>query len=328
MDSHDERRAVVNVGHELERRGWTLFGYHKDESDIMTDYFHPASWDGVATHPSRPGVVVCVRAWAKDRSGRHETEQVAIETGLCPKCGGTGEWPGGLTYQEARENPAKQHWLDYIAETSQGRGLALLPSVVSPVHYINYGRPKCLYCSGDGHTYRYEDRETGVVWPTFQSTPKGRAWHVEVAGKIVASGTGLNRCANWNDRAGEATGVKALVDDIEAAADRAGRSGTTAPPPSDPSAPGAPGTFEVKHERDWTWLTFSGKPDEAVREALKSTFGARFSGKRMAWYITQHVGRAEIEAAIAGDRKRLAELQAARYEQAAIQAMERACGIA
>ncbi len=45
----------------------------------------------------------------------------------------------------------------------------------------------------------------------------------------------------------------------------------------------------VAHDRDWTWIYFPGKPDEDVREALKSQFGARFSGKRVAWYIQSHV---------------------------------------
>jgi len=53
-------RAVVRIGEELRNRGWTLFGYHEDRSDMQTDYYAPASWDGVATHPELSGTVVCV----------------------------------------------------------------------------------------------------------------------------------------------------------------------------------------------------------------------------------------------------------------------------
>jgi len=52
--------AIVRIGLELQNRGWTLFGYTEDQSDIRTDYYAPASWQGVATHPDHPGVVVCV----------------------------------------------------------------------------------------------------------------------------------------------------------------------------------------------------------------------------------------------------------------------------
>lgn len=48
-------------------------------------------------------------------------------------------------------------------------------------------------------------------------------------------------------------------------------------------------TFSVTHERDWTWITFDQKPPEDVRETLKNKYSARFSGKRQAWYICEHI---------------------------------------
>jgi len=53
----EKRRAVANIGEELARRGWKLHGYHEDQSDMMTDYWCPSSWDGVAT---KDGFIVCV----------------------------------------------------------------------------------------------------------------------------------------------------------------------------------------------------------------------------------------------------------------------------
>jgi hypothetical protein len=61
MHHTDQRRAVARVGHELERRGWTILGYKEDRSEAMTDYYDPERWDGVATHPDRAGFVACVR---------------------------------------------------------------------------------------------------------------------------------------------------------------------------------------------------------------------------------------------------------------------------
>jgi hypothetical protein len=61
MHYTEQRRAVARVGHELERRGWTILGYKEDRSDAMADYYDPERWDGVATHPDRAGFVACVR---------------------------------------------------------------------------------------------------------------------------------------------------------------------------------------------------------------------------------------------------------------------------
>lgn len=56
----EKRTAVANIGRELRRLGWTLWGWKDDESDPMTDYYSPASWQGIATHPDHPGTVVAV----------------------------------------------------------------------------------------------------------------------------------------------------------------------------------------------------------------------------------------------------------------------------
>lgn len=47
-------------------------------------------------------------------------------------------------------------------------------------------------------------------------------------------------------------------------------------------------TVNLEVERDWTWLTFSAKPCEAVRAALYA-HGGRWSKRRGAWYFTRIV---------------------------------------
>jgi 16S rRNA G1207 methylase RsmC len=53
-------------------------------------------------------------------------------------------------------------------------------------------------------------------------------------------------------------------------------------------------SITVTHDRDWTWLKFADKPDETTREILKS-HGGRFSGKRVAWYFTEHIEEDQIK---------------------------------
>ena len=58
----EKKRALARIGAELQRRGWTIYGYDPGESDPMTDYFRAASWDGVAVFEDQyPGVVACVQ---------------------------------------------------------------------------------------------------------------------------------------------------------------------------------------------------------------------------------------------------------------------------
>jgi hypothetical protein len=67
-------RAVARIGAELRKRGFIVHGYTEDQSDPMTDYYAPASWKGVATHPDHPDVVVCVDVsdyLVRDKSNQH-----------------------------------------------------------------------------------------------------------------------------------------------------------------------------------------------------------------------------------------------------------------
>jgi hypothetical protein len=69
----ERQKARTRIGEELQRRGWKIFGYTEDKSDPMTDYYAPTSWDGVATHPDHPNVVVCVDVidyLIRDKSGQ------------------------------------------------------------------------------------------------------------------------------------------------------------------------------------------------------------------------------------------------------------------
>jgi hypothetical protein len=49
MNYYEKRQAKVILAKLLEAAGYTLHGYKPDTSDIMTDYFSPAFWDGIAT---------------------------------------------------------------------------------------------------------------------------------------------------------------------------------------------------------------------------------------------------------------------------------------
>lgn len=205
----ERRSAITRIGEELRRRGWTIHGYTEDRSNMMVDYYAPASWDGIATHPDRPGIVVCVDV---------------------------------RTFTQER--------------------------------------------------YRGQDDDHPLVC---HATPKGKTWHVELDGQVIKRGVGLRGCADWDQvlEGGKETAQRAvwqLVSQIETAVvnwSGSGAFGEAAAAVLD-SENGDEG-YQVEHDRDWTWLRFADKPPESIREILKSRLGARWSRKRQAWYVKQHV---------------------------------------
>jgi hypothetical protein len=286
MDYLERKRAQINIGHALQKRGWTLWGYHAEESDPMADYRAPASWLGVTTHTDHPGVVTCVVVSDTHRSGWLEPEEEYRAAGPCTKCDGTGIWPGGLSYAEAVAQPERQHFAAYCAERNSE---PMFLSAVSPLHYHDDGSPRCLVCNG--RKFRYECVTTGQKqWPVFHQTPRGRAWHVESGGTIRQSGTGLQAAASYSG--GEAAAER-IADEIVSAV----RSLQPAAQASRAAATDL-GACQLMHDRDWTWLKFDTKPSDAVREALRQQLGASFSAKRMAWYTRRHVEADEVRIVI------------------------------
>lgn len=61
MSTYYEYRDVgVMIAHKLMAMdGWEVFGYHADHSDMMTDYYDPAYWNGIATKNGYILVVNC-----------------------------------------------------------------------------------------------------------------------------------------------------------------------------------------------------------------------------------------------------------------------------
>ncbi len=61
--------------HILKEKGWKVFGYKKDESDAMTDYFSPANWEGIAV---KDGFVLLVDMYNTSLSGHEKKEKTYV----------------------------------------------------------------------------------------------------------------------------------------------------------------------------------------------------------------------------------------------------------
>jgi hypothetical protein len=72
-----ERQARANLGKALRAQGAALYGWYDDRSEMENDYYHPESWDGVATYQGYTIVVSCSPGHAADMNdlGRYPAVQ-------------------------------------------------------------------------------------------------------------------------------------------------------------------------------------------------------------------------------------------------------------
>ncbi|HHW14432.1 MAG TPA: hypothetical protein GXX28_05800 [Firmicutes bacterium] len=112
-----------------------------------------------------------------------------------------------------------------------------------------------------------------IPWPAHQANPKGRTWHVERDGQIIASGVGLERCLKG--------GADALAARIDSAV--AKRSAG----PAGPQA--ASGTVFVREneERDGVEVSFPDRPAPDVLDRLRAA-GFRWHRQLRYWYAKRN----------------------------------------
>ncbi|MBX0330080.1 hypothetical protein K2Z83_20645 [Oscillochloris sp. ZM17-4] len=310
-DFYEKQRATVNIGMALQGRGWNLIGFHADQSDSQTDYYHPASWDGIATNDAYPGVVVAVNVndySVKNTSGKHTYKVSTVPGDACPKCNGSGVHADGLTYTEALERPEDSH----VAIRDRARGFRFVvigisgaPRKIDPSDFHEDGRPKCLACNGRGHQLK-EVKEIIFTYPTFRANPRGRAWHVEHDGRQIASGTGFSKCADYGTRSQQASA--AVADEIEAAAKRTLR---PAAPTTDTAATptqaqgqlatvATAGGITVHAEHDevksWTYLKLTPRVERAQYDGLAARFNVKWHRMRRQPVIYRLIGADEVAA--------------------------------
>lgn len=275
----ERRRAKVSIAEELVERGWTLYGFKPDRSDGMIDYYDPASWDGIA---EKDGFVVVVDVSKSNNyilsrsSGRRYTERVRDKD--CEHCAGTGQEPGGWTYEAAcADQKGYRRWVLAVS------GVVMTPVLGSAVDARDFrdGRYKCRACHGAGHTWK--EVEAVEPWPVFRANEPRRLWHIEKDGHVLASGVGLGPCADYNRQRAQSA-VEQLVDRIENAMHIRATSLSAGTPSSD-----IPVTIHHNQARSGIEVVFASKPPLEVRDALKA-LGFRWSQRQGLWY-TRHSPR-------------------------------------
>ncbi len=151
----------------------------------------------------------------------------------------------------------------------------------------------------------------------FQQNAKGKTWHVEFNGEIIASGTGLSKCSrhtysyqhgisrDLRDSSQMARdGAAELVQKIFRIIDRHAAGQTRPNRRNRADSARTEGSTEsrtvyqdadyrVEYRGEWTWMFFADKPNAEVRSILKET-GFRWSRNSEGWYKPALVSLEEL----------------------------------
>ena len=157
----DQRESMVNISYALEGKGWEIFGYSADQSDSQSDYYHPASWEGIAT---KNGFVLCVdiKDYQFQNSGKKVYEY-------------TKDYANVADHSKIQK---LQALANDSAASPEEKDTAL--RFIEKLH--------------NNQETKDQDREATRVlkytYPTFQVNPPSCNWHVEKDGVILAKGKG------------------------------------------------------------------------------------------------------------------------------------------
>ena len=159
--------------------GWTVYGYHADESDIMTDYYSPAYWGGIA---EKNGYILVIDRY----DSRTEPEYSTIRT--------------KASVQADAETAAKIAKLERMT-TARGASAAEEATAKAKIEALRNKASKA-----EGMT-----EEKKLVSPAHKANPPRCNWHIEKDGIIIDKGTGLLKFAGVPDISG--SGYASEVED-------------------------------------------------------------------------------------------------------------------
>lgn len=167
MSTYYEYQDVgVMIAHKLMKMdGWKVYGYHADESDLMTDYFSPAHWSGVA---EKNGYILCVNVY-----GAREPEEIRKYN--CD---------GKIADVSISEKIKKLQQMTVERGASEAEAETARNMIVK------------LQVKQTDTTEKYI--VTGMI-PGHLANPPRCNWHIEKDGIIIAKGNGLLKYAAVDD---------------------------------------------------------------------------------------------------------------------------------
>ena len=163
---YDYREVGVMIAHKLMKmEGWKVYGYHADNSDMMTDYYDPAHWGGVA---EKNGYVFCFNVYGASKG--EEIRKYNYD---------------GFTYDNSiMEKIAKLERMTVAngaSEAEEASAKASIARLQKKAEESNENKNKYVVI---GHI------------PAHMEHPPKMNWHIEKDGLIIAKGNGVLKYAD------------------------------------------------------------------------------------------------------------------------------------
>lgn len=164
MSTYYEYQDVgVMMAHKLMAMdGWEVFGYHADNSDMMTDYYDPAYWGGIAT---KNGYTLVV-----NRSSEAKPEEIRKYN-----------YDGTLQDRSISEKIAKLEQMTMERGASEQEEESAKKMIEKLRSKANETSEKYIV--------------TGII-PGHMANPPRMNWHIEKDGVYVAKGNGILKFAH------------------------------------------------------------------------------------------------------------------------------------
>ena len=162
---YDMRDAKVRIAHELRNRGWKLYGYKEDKSDSMSDYYDPASWDGIA---EKNGFLLCVdvEEWqVKNYSGK---EVYSYNSTI----------NSNIDYEKIKKLEAMTQ-ANGATEGEETNAKKLIKKIKESAEQKQQTKENTK-------TLKYK-------YPLFMANPSTSKWHIEKDSRIYDKGTGITK---------------------------------------------------------------------------------------------------------------------------------------
>ena len=164
MSTYYEYQDVgVMIAHKLMKMdGWKVYGYHADESDMMTDYYSPAYWNGIA---EKNGYILVVNC-----SSESKPEEIRKYN-----------YDGTLHNRSITEKIAKLEQMTVARGASEQEEQSAKMMIEKLRSKANETADKYIV--------------TGII-PGHLANPPRMNWHIEKDGVYVAKGNGILKFAH------------------------------------------------------------------------------------------------------------------------------------
>lgn len=182
MSYYNKQSAKVAIMSVLVEKGWKVYGYKPDQSDMMTDYYSPAHWDGVA---EKNGFVLLVDQYSTHYSG-YEVKKYNYNV----------KGTSADNYKKIEKLKATLN--DNAASENEKE---ICKRKIEALENKEPNQP----------TYKVLE-----TYPVFYfANPKSCTWHIEKDGEIIAKGKGLTTVYECNSQENTEANARKFVAKIE-----------------------------------------------------------------------------------------------------------------